>query len=104
MFFECQQFQIKLCLAFERNTFVRLKIPSYPWVVSFQRVLGRPVDNYASFRVLKTVCSPNHNIHVLSFMNSLDTALYCHVNEANHFAVYFVTILFKKLIFPLYRT
>jgi len=35
------------------------------------------------------------------FTNSFNTVLYCPVNEATHFTVYFVTTLFKKLIIPL---
>jgi hypothetical protein len=64
-------------------------------------VLDRLVDNYASFRLLKTVCFPYDNIHVPSFVNGSDTVLCCTVNEATHFTVYFVTTLSKKLIIPL---
>jgi hypothetical protein len=66
-------------------------------------VLDRLVGNYASFRRLKTVCSPYGNIQVPNFMNSSDTGLYRPVNEATCFTVCFVTTLFKKLIIPLSR-
>jgi hypothetical protein len=91
----CKRFHIKLCLEFERNTLLRFIMPY------IELGLDRLLSNYASFRLLKTACSPNDNVRVSNFMNSSNTILYCPDNEATHFTVYFVTTLFKKLIIPL---